>query len=53
MVIKLSRELRGESAFGDRSASSMSKCGIGMNSYLGNGSFGVEIRDTKHADRCS
>ena len=53
MVIKLYRELRGESAFGNRSASSLSKCSAGMNSDFGNGSFWVEICDTEHVDRCS
>ena len=51
MVIKWS--LGGESAFGDRPASSMSKFCAAVNSDLGNGSFGVEIRDAKHVDRCS
>ena len=40
MVIKQFRELLGESAYGDRSASSMSKCSV--NSDLRNGSFWVE-----------
>ena len=53
MVIKRFRELRGESAFDDRSASSISKCSAGAKSDLGNGSFWVEIRDAKHVDRCS
>ena len=39
MVIKRYRELRGESAFGERPASSISKCSAGVNSDLGNGSF--------------
>ena len=30
----------------------MSKCTASMNSDLGNGSFWVEIRDTKRVDRC-
>ena len=49
MVIKWS--LGGESPFGDRPGSSMSKYSAAVNSDLGNGSFGVEIRDAKHADR--
>ena len=57
MVIKRSgaraRELRGDSAvFGDRSAAS-AQVKPGVNSDLGNGSFWVEIRDTKLVDRCS
>ena len=40
-------------AFGDRSASNMSKLEPGVNSDLGNGSFWVEIRDAKHVDRSS
>ena len=50
MVIK---SFSGESAFGDRPASSMSKYSAAVNSDLGNGSFGVEIRDAKHVDQCS
>ena len=51
MVIKRSgaraRELRGDSAvFGDRYASS-AQVKSGVNSDLGNGSFWVEIRDSK------
>ena len=49
MVIK--RSLGGESTGGDRSASSMCKCCTGVNSDIGNGSFGVKIRDARHADR--
>ena len=57
MVIKRSgaraRELRGDSAvFGNRSASS-AQIKPGANSDLGNGSFWVEIRDTKLVDRCT
>ena len=48
MVIKRFGELRG--AFGDRSASSMSKCSASVNSDLGNGSFLVKIRHAKHVD---
>ena len=44
-------------AFGDRSASSMSKKSpawtLPLLSVLGNGSFWVEIRDAKHVDRSS
>ena len=35
-------------AFGDRSASSISKFSASVNSDLGNGSFWVEIRDAEH-----
>ena len=50
-VIK--RSLGGESAFGHRLASSMSKCSASKNSDLGNASSRVEIRDhdTNHVDR--
>ena len=48
MVIKWS--LGGESAFGDRPASCMSKFSAAVNSDLGNGSFWVQIRDAKHVD---
>ena len=51
MVITWS--LGGESAFGDRPASSMSKVSAAVNSDLGNGSFWVEIRDAMHVDQCS
>ena len=49
------RELREESAIGDRPASSMFKFMAGMNTDLGRGSFWVdrEIPDAKHVDRCS
>ena len=53
MVIKRSRELRGESAaYGDRSASSMSKYSAGVNSEVGNGSLWVKIHDAEHVDQC-
>ena len=46
-------KLRWESAaFGDRSASSMSNYGAGMNSDLGNRSFWVEFHDAEHVDQC-
>ena len=38
-------------AFGDRSASSMSKIEAGLNSDPGNDSFWDKIRDAKHVDR--
>ena len=50
MVIEQFWELHGESAFGDRSSSTMSKFSDGVTSDLRNGSFWVEIRDTKHVD---
>ena len=53
MVIKRFWELRGESAFGDRPASSTSKFSAGVTSGLRNGSFWVEILDVKHVDQCS
>ena len=52
MVIKRSLYLRGESAGGNRSASSMPKCSASVNSDLANGYFWIEIRDVKHVDRC-
>ena len=54
MVIKPPLDLRGESAGGDRSASSISKCSAGINSDLGNGSFwiAIEIHDAKYVDQC-
>ena len=54
MVIKRSQDLRGESAGGDQSASSMSKRRAGIISDFRNGSFWIEIRDTKlvPVDRC-
>ena len=43
MVIKELQELRGESGFGDRPASSVSKFSAGVNSDLENGSFWVRL----------
>ena len=40
-------------AFGNRSASSLSKFSDRENSDLGNGSFWVKIHDSEHVDRCS
>ena len=49
MVIKWS--LGGEFTFGDQPASRRPKLSAAVNSDVGNGSFGVEIRDAKHAHR--
>ena len=40
-------------AFGDRSASSVTKFSSRVNPDLENGSFWLEIRDAEHVDRCS